>query len=349
MNNFIKFLVFVMVFTMSLGVMAPMPSEAAGVQMLIGVNASPTTGLGYPHLDQAEAEWDGTATDVYILYQSSAEYATGDTISIVASTPLTIATNCGAGVTTDADSDGLADGSGVVVGDTFTWTFTQSTTLGSTASIEFCLLVGALATPGNYSFSMYDSKTGGSNDFGAALLYGLDDNDVLITAEIRTQLEFAIRNVTDTANTNACALGVLSTASNSSCEYRLKVRTNASDGYYISWKSDGALNSGTADIDAIIEDSGAVGPAGTIEEYGVQFAPGTITSGMGCTAIGDYTDNDSPVAGTTATGLVSCAGPNQPVAATFNTAYMAHKASIDSSTGSGFYDQIVTYYVTGNF
>ncbi|NIP52863.1 MAG: hypothetical protein GWN94_15010, partial [Phycisphaerae bacterium] len=79
----------------------------------------------------------------------------------------------------------------------------------------------------------------------------------------------------DTADTNSCALGTLTTSAVASCSYRLKVRTTATQGFTIHWTSDGGLDSGgTATIDAVVPDDEVT--AGQ-EEYGVAFYPGAVT------------------------------------------------------------------------
>lgn len=349
MTNFIKFLVFAMVFTMSFGLFAPMPTDAAGQIVTIGVNAKPTASLTYPVLDQSEAELAlTTAAEIHVHYQTSAdEYGIGDTVVITASTPLTIANTC-VTPTTDADDDGTADGSGNVVGDVYTYTFSAATT-GAPTSIDFCIAVSAVATAGNYSFTMSDSKAAGAEDFGAALLYVGDANDVLVTAQVQTELEFRIRNYADSADTNVCNLGTLSNASVSSCNYRLKVKTNASDGYTVSWTSDGELDTaGGEDIASVAVNTAVT--AGT-EGYGVQFYAGENTDTLStCTAQNIWAANPDDPVSTTPQSLVVCAGPNQPAGTdTTNTSTMDHQAAISTSTKSGNYDQVVTYYVTANF
>jgi len=352
MNNFIKFLIFTFVFTMSFGILAPMPADSAGVVMLLGVGSSASGTLAYPVLSQSDAEMAvSTASDVYVKYKTSAdEYASDDYVIITASAGLTLA-NCGS-PTTDADGDATGDISyRTLSGQTLTYYFDQATTLASGASVDFCINITTPATPGNYSIVITDSKAAGAEDFGAALLYVGDDNDVTVHAIVQSELEFRIRNEADTADTNDCDLGVLSSSSVSTCNYRLKVKTNASSGYTVSWTSDGALDTsdGTSDIDAVTEADGSV-TAGA-EEYGVAFYGGENSDATSsCTEQNIWNDDDTPVS-TTATSLLVCDGPNQPASSgeLTNTSTMDHKASITATTFSGNYEQVVTYYVTGNF
>jgi hypothetical protein len=354
MKNFIKFLVFVMVFTMSLGMFAPVTEAAGNVALNISVGGTKILDTSYPIDNQASAELAlSTASDIYVAYAASINYAAGDTVVIAASTPLTIAL-CGA-PTTDADNDGTADGAGVILGDNYTYTFTGVTT-GATASTAFCIRVGAVATAGNYSFIMGDNKVASpaNADWGGALLYigtaGAAANDVLVTATVTGQeLEFWIRDSADTVATATCPLGTLTTGAVSNCQYRLKVRTTATQGYTISWTSDGGLDTSgaAATIDAVI--NAQVVTAG-IEGYGVAFTPGANTDGGTCTAASPWSlANENPVS-SSAQSLVACTKANLPAGTDLvNTHLMNHKAAISVATLPGSYDQIVTYYVTAKF
>jgi len=343
MKNLIKFMVFVMVFTMSLGVMTP--TSAADIAINLGVGSTVDVfDNTLPVTDQSSAELAlTTASDIYLQYDASANFNSGDTVTIVASTPLTVATTC-ATVTTDADGDGTPDGSGVMSGDIYTYTFTASTTLATT-SVAFCLAVSSVATAGNYSFIVGDSN----GDSGGALLYVGDANDVTVTASVTgEELEFRIRNAADSADTNSCALGTLVTTAVSTCNYALKVRTTATNGYTISWTSDGDLGTGTASIDAVAQNTAVISGA---ENYGVEFLPGTNTNGGSCTGQGIWGGSPDDPVSTIAQNLVSCTNANLP-AASAATAYvhvMDHKASVSAATPAGSYQQIVTYYVTADF
>lgn len=97
-------------------------------------------------------------------------------------------------------------------------------------------------------------------------------------------ISFAIRNSTDTANTNTCALGTLSQSTLGSCSYRLKVSSNGT-GYSISMRTDGGLaDVGYTITDAAVGTGGGGGTAITgstvgLESYGVVISPGLLTSG----------------------------------------------------------------------
>jgi len=340
-----------MVFTMAFGFYVP-AGDAAIVTLRVGVNTTP--GIPFPASmdDQASAEVAAaTAADVHIRFASSAaQFAAGDTVTIIASSPVAI-TNACATPTTDADLDGVVDGSAAAVGNQYTYTFSAGTT-AALASVDFCLRVAGL-TAANYSFLMGSSIAAGggaNNDYGGSLLYVGDANDMVITAQVEAaELEFRIRNNVDTADQNSCDLGTLTTGQVSTCNYRLKVRTTATNGYSMSWTSDGDLDTAGGATIASIGVSTAV-TAGT-EGYGVEFFPGANTDGGTCTAQNIWAAAPDDPVSTTPTSLVACTKANLPAGsgALLYTHTMDHKAAIDAATVAGFYNQTVTYYVTANF
>jgi len=228
-----------------------------------------------------------------------------------------------------------------------TVTFTTTEVIAASTAVTITFTGSALVAPstaGNYSY-VVTTTAGTSGDFGAALQYIGDDNDVLVTAQVQPTLAFAIRNDGDTADTNVCQLGVLSMTAVKTCAYRLKVTTNADSGFTVTMASSGALTDGTNDINAITE--GSTVAAGT-EGYGVAFAGGAITGGN-VTEQGDFTDDDTPVP-VPSTNLYIADGNNNPIAIdTTNTALVTHRAAVDANTNTGNYSQTVTYTVTASF
>ena len=346
-------MVFVMVFTMSMGVVA-LPADSAGVPMditTVGVTAQTNQG--------GEIAVSTTATVAFSwgpVSDGSSQFANGDTIVFLASVPIAALAACDV-ATTDADTDGTADGAFAFGGDYATYTFTAATTEAATSALSLCIKVTTPATAGNYSFLAQSTMASGPSDLGGTLLYTGDDNDVTVTAIVTSELEFRIRTIADTADTNACNLGTLSTASLGSCSYRLKVRTNASNGYQVETIADGDLRlSGTGDvvdaldIDSIAEDGTVT--AGT-EGYGVRFYGGSCTGGS-ITEDAPFDDDDTPVANDTFSGtavdLYDCSSSNSPSATdTVNTALVNHVAAMDTATAPGTYTQLVSYYVTASF
>jgi hypothetical protein len=339
MKNFIKFMVFVMVFTMSMGVVA-LPAESAGVPMdITTVGTTAQTNAG------GEIAASATATVAFSwgpVSDGSSQFASGDTIIFTATTPLSGNLAACDTATTDVDADGTPDGSFAFGGVYATYTFSAATTEAATSALSLCIKVTSPATPNNLSFFAQSTMASGPEDIGGTFLYSGDDNDVTVTAIVASELEFRIRNSADTADTNTCNLGVLSISSLSSCTYRLKVRTNASSGYQVETIADGDLRlSGSGDVvdsldlDPIAED-GTVA-AGT-EGYGVQFYGGACTAGS-ITEDAPFDDDDTPVASNTFSGSTD----------TTNTALVDHVAAMDTSTAPGTYTQIVSYYVTASF
>lgn len=308
--------------------------EAAGV----GVTISPA------------ALTSATDTDVTFSYVASAQYASGNTVSITAPAGVTIL-NCSSG-TTDADGDSTPDGSGSVAGQTYTYTFTASTTTATTTGVDFC--INLEATTGNYGITFVDSKTVSSNnDYGAALIYVGSANVVTVSANVQPALAFVIRNSDDDGNTNTCALGTLTLVAVNTCSYRLKVTTNSGSGFTIQVDTDGDLRrSGSGDVadinDIDLVTNNTLVTAGT-EGYGISLNGGSITGGS-VTESGDFATDDTPLPISTPTNLLTTNGTNNPgTTDTTNTALVTHRAAMDGDTATGNYTQLVTYTVSASF
>ena len=298
-----------------------------------------------------------TATEVTYHYISSVEFGATDTVSIAAAAGVTVA-DCAA-PTTDADGDTTTDGSSLIVAQTYTYLFSAPTTTASTAGVDFC--VSYAATTGNYSITFIDSKANPvNNDYGGAFIYVGNANDVTITAQVQPILSFVIRNNTDTTNTNSCALGVLTPASVNTCSYRLKVGTNSSSGYVVTVVSDGDFRrSGTGatadseNIDRVTDESGSI--ASGTENYGIALTGNSASTGTAVTEATtsgfNFSTDDSPlpINGTdNAKTLYTSTTMNDPTT-TSHSALVTHRATIDTGTLTGNYQQVVTYTVTTNF
>jgi hypothetical protein len=297
------------------------------------------------------------------------EVAVSDTANIVLTfTPVTAVTNgstiditwpssyTGGASLLDADItvagtniDSAAESNLTATGFTTTLTTSADVTTAITITIGGTNQLTTPATAGNYSFAVITSV----GDYGAALQYVGNDNDVTVSAVVSPLLSFAIRSTADDADTNACALGYLNLTSVSSCSYRLKVTTNAGLGYSVSVTTDGDLrkNGGTGDV-ADADDITPVTEDSTVsagnEGYGIAFAGGSTTNGS-ITASGDFSDDDTPLP-LAATTLYSSSGPNNPSSTdTTNTALVTHRAAASGATGTGNYTQLVTYTVTASF
>lgn len=224
--------------------------------------------------------------------------------------------------------------------------------------------VESSATAANYAINITTSS-----EAAAFLYYVGDENDVQIQATVDSILTFVIRNAADSgdqANVNGaaigpnlCNLGNLSTASVQTCDYRLKITTNAASGYSVTIQTDGSLRKGT---DFIPNQAEGTTVTGGTAGYAIALAGGSYDpDGAGstftptaCTEAGDFNDDDTPTATALAAGinttLYTCNGPNAPVSTdTTNTALVTHRAEADSSSSAGSYTQLVTYTVSATF
>ena len=213
--------------------------------------------------------------------------------------------------------------------------------------------VFSLTTPnviGNYSFAVYTDT-----DYGSALQYIGDANAVNVSAFVPPNLSFVIRNNTDTADTNTCNMGTLSTASNANCDYRLKIGTNSTSGYVVSVQTTGDFTGGgNIFANAAVGATGSSVTAGT-EIYGVNVTAGSITgTGSGITlptAYGTTAGNIVRYNNTTSNVLATAIASNAPATSgdTTNTILVNHRAAIGANTRAGTYTQKVTYTVVANF
>jgi hypothetical protein len=222
------------------------------------------------------------------------------------------------------------------------------------ASATLTISMTGLTTPsaaGNYTFTI---STPISNDYGANFQYVGQYNVVQVRAFIPVSLSFNIRNAADTADTNLCDLGTASTTAVNTCSYRLKVSTNASNGYTIAMLVDGNLTNGSTSIT-----NASAGPTGTTvvagtEMYGATVAGGAI-NGLGgtVTLTAPYTSVGANVvaySNLVSANILSANRPNFPAATDLvNTSLITHRLGISNNTGSGYYDQNVTYRVTPAF
>jgi hypothetical protein len=247
-------------------------------------------------------------------------------------------------------------------------TSTTTTTLGATSQTQSVLVVagsltsGSLvtvaitgmttpSTAGNYSF-LFSSSAG---DFGGVLQYIGSANVVNVTAFVPLNLSLVIRDSGDTANTNTCAMGTLSTSSVGSCSYRLKIGTNATSGYTVNVTTSGNFTNGTYNMtNAVAGATGTAIAAGT-ETYGVKATAGALTSNASgitlATVYGTGASNVVSYVNTSSALLATATSPNAPAtsADTTNTILINHKAAIAADTRGGLYTQTATYTVVASF
>jgi len=226
-----------------------------------------------------------------------------------------------------------------------------SITSGSTVTIATTGLTSPVAA-GNYTFAI---KT--SADFGANFQYVGQANVVQVRAFIPVSLSFDIRNTADTANTNTCDLGTVTTIAVATCAYRLKVATNARNGYTVSMTTSGNLTDGTNNLNNAVAGAGGSGGtnivAGT-ETYGVVINAGSITGAGGVITRANIFNagaNDVLFNYTTPQVILTATRPNSPAVSgdTTNTSLITHELGISSNTPSGDFTQTVTYTVAPAF
>ncbi|MBD3281197.1 hypothetical protein GF391_00435 [Candidatus Uhrbacteria bacterium] len=207
----------------------------------------------------------------------------------------------------------------------------------------------------NFSLAVMTSEATGT-DYGAVEYYVNGGNDVMyVDATVQATLEFAIVSSTDvTVEEHTCHLGTLNIADVNECEYRLRVTTNASNGFQISVSSDGELNKGGhATITPVVND--VLVTAGT-EAYGIavdEATTGGRDAGTGnfdqpMTDVGDFAADDTPVPTNTTPVMVSYDSGFWGTS-TDSTAKITHRAAIDATTLVGYYQQEVKYYISPSF
>jgi len=304
------------------------------------------------------------AVTTYWTRTSPTTYVTGTTltVSIYTTSVSTSTYSVSSTSAIDLDQDGSTD-------TTFTSTstdsqvnitFTVATTTAASTTFAIPTTFTFGTSPANYSFAIFASSP---LDFGAALFYANGGNQVSVTANVPATLAFVIRNSADTADTNACALGTLSSTLVSTCSYRLRVTaTNAANGFTSTILADHDLGSGSATMTSIGDN---VAFAAGTEAYGIQTLTGA-TQGGRATSTGLFTqpvveaspagftfDTDSsPVPTSSAQTFISySSGPFTAGAAPSTTAttLVTHAAAISAGTPAGNYAQTITYTVTASY
>jgi hypothetical protein len=212
--------------------------------------------------------------------------------------------------------------------------------------------------------------TTGSGDFGSFLYYIGDANDVSVTAIVPPTLSFVIRNAADTADQSpgtstgarVCSLGILQLATTPSpstgvngCQYRLRIATNATSGYAVSYLSVSA-DTQAGGFERLAKDSDtnianvSNDPLTTTNGYGARLTQVSTGHTRGATFTGTAS-NYFVITADTATAMYSSSGPLAPGAApdTTNTSLVEHGARIAASQEVGNYSHVVTYTVTATF
>jgi hypothetical protein len=255
-------------------------------------------------------------------------------------------------------------------------TYAAGIAANSTVTLSVSAGVTTPATVGNYAWIMRTS----SNDFSAALQYVGQANVVTVRAFVPNSLSFVIRNTADTAdyitsNNNVCDLGIQSTTTTTTCSYRLKVATNAKNGYQVFMRANRAFcNDAPATTpcggttysiaNGASTSAGTAVAAGT-EIYGAAVKLGSVTAGGGAVQGGNGTTNvfsnytGTFTAGTNnvsnytynvATELLRATKGNSPATTDLtNTSEVTHAMAIGANTEAGAYEHTITYTVVPSF
>jgi hypothetical protein len=174
-------------------------------------------------------------------------------------------------------------------------------------------------------------------------------------------LSFDIRDSADTSNTNSCALGTLSAGGVSTCSYRLRISTSATNGFMALIQADHDFGTGSATMTNIGQGGSFV--AGT-EDYGLTLTGATaggrdpvtgffnqpVTNSANAAPF-DFAAGPNPVPTSTAMDFMSYSDAFDAGSAPSltNTSLVTHTATISSTTAAGLYSQTVTYLVTASF
>jgi hypothetical protein len=211
-----------------------------------------------------------------------------------------------------------------------------------------------VAYKSNFSLAVITSNV--YADYGAVEYYFNGANTISVSASVQPTLEFAIVSSTDIGyEQHTCHMGTLNLTNVGTCDYRLRVSTNAANGFQITIGTNQQLGSGYATLTDITEDSGVV-TAGS-ESYGIAITGATIGGNNGSgnhnqaiTENGDFTDNDTPVPLTSvgAQNIISYSNSFLGTS-TQSTTLVEHRAAIDAATVVGSYQQTVTYQITPTF
>jgi hypothetical protein len=289
-----------------------------------------------------------TAGSVTLTFTTTTVVPIGGTVQVLRPTAgytgtaaLTVSTGAvGATVNTTSGAESIATG-------------TVTTAIPAGALTVTIAGLTTSATAGNNAWKMYTS----AGDYGANFQYVGAANVVAVRARVPLQLAFTIRNAADTADTNICDMGDLTTVAVGFCEYRLKVATNAKTGYTVNVTTSGNFTNGTDNFaNAAVGTGGAGGTAqaaGT-ELYGTKVTKGSITGAAGTTTLATVYDagatNNVSYVNTTSATLITANKPNSPTTTDLtNTSLVRHEAAISANTAAGLYTQTVTYTIAPSF
>lgn len=343
--------------------LAQFPASASGVVVALSDGAG-TTDAG-----------SGGDTEITTTWTSSGLYATNSSIIFTLSPAATSTiANCLAANWDLKFNDSAVGSDGTFATTSFTptsatWNFVQSVPTSTAGSL--CLYYPLSATSAtNYSIAIVTDTASATTttaiDFGASLYYVLGANQVTISATVPAILSFSIRNPNDNGTTSTCPFGTLSPTAVTFCSYRLRIATNAANGFNSTIRADlDFASNGDATMTGILNDTTFT--TGT-EAYGIAFLVGAQSGVRSATSGGFYApvvesggagytttsfNADSSPVPTSTNGVLfvyatSAMNPGSPPS-TSSTTLVVHGAAISNGTPAGNYSQTVTYLVTGSF
>jgi hypothetical protein len=321
------------------------------------VSAQPTTASGVSVTVTPTAS-SSSPQNIQVQWTATGQYVTGTTITLTTSPAFTSISDACTSTETDLNDDGFYDGS-ITATTTASATYTVTSSTAGDLTMNLCLSYAFGATAANYSISILSSNP---VDFGSALFYANGGNQVTVTATVPATLAFSIRNALDTSDTNTCAMGSLSLTSTSTCAYRLRIATNASNGFQAQIRANQDFGTGSATMTNVTND-GSQPSAGT-ELYGLSRIVAATEGGRNTTTGAftlatteanptGFTFGTDPSAVPTSSAqtifITGSAFQTGAAPSATTTQLVEHAASISAGTAAGNYSQIVTYTVTGSF
>jgi len=348
MNNYkAKFLSFAALLAMAVAIL---PANASGVAVTVSVPANGQV-LVADAAGYATTTFGWTASGLYGgTDQINIAVAWSDAVAPSTTSP--VLRPCTPAPTTAFGGTGSYTAS---TANSATWSFSTGAT-GAAGSL--CIRVpvtkdnaGTIADASNFSVAVI--STGLYQDYGAVMFYVNGGDKVLVTATIPASLAFMItQSGSITTEQHSCVLGTVTPGTVFTCDYRLKVQTNAANGLTITQQADHKLASGYA----------------TMTDVGVSTLVTTAAEGYGFALTGATTGGRDAILGTFIHPIVEAGAyatddnsvPTAPttiltytngfyVTGASDTSLVTHRIASTLATPAGAYKQTVTYRATGSF
>lgn len=311
--------------------------------------------------------------EVSMIYIANAEFSPGDKINLQWESGEGLVLSDCLSNELDADDDGTLDGSTNIVGGSYMYTFTSSSSKATTTGINLCVNVTSYKNQGSYSVTLNDDNGG----FGQTLYYIAGDNEAMVLAQISPTMSLNIREVNDLNDTNVCDFGNITTNSalpnynylvdvESECAYGIAVGTNASNGFVVYINSDRKLDNNDSVISDLADDY--IFEQGE-EAYGISGIKMAKTGRNSLTGqydqnilkMGDITNLNGSrgvIIPQIASEMFGFDGISPHGGGIDYSVYgngsddltiIVHGLAIGSGTPAGFYNQTITYTLVPNF